>query len=102
MKFDKNQHFIKHRSMNGVWYEQNGHRFSSGFAHLGKMPEGKSNTGTPEPDKKDLRESARKKIQAAQAKKGSLEGFKTPEVPTAMQSAAREDAAVAAAEENAP
>ena len=106
MKFDPDKAFVKVRGMNGVHYEQDGHKFSAGYEHLGKL-----NAKKPAPDddddKSDVRERARakiakkKKASKKKAGKGNLDGFKDKEAPDAVSSAVKEDEAARRAEEHA-
>ena len=98
MKFDPDKPYTKHRSMDSIHFEQDGHKFDSGFHHSGKLANtGKTAEVEPRPAKKQtVRERAAAKI--AQ-KKGGLEGFKPKENPDAVDSMLSENEAAKKAEE---
>ena len=97
MKFDPDKPFIKVRSMTGVRFHQDGHEFSAGYVHLGKLKKD-GTTEKPEEVKKDVRARAKAKIAA---KTGNLDGFKKKEAPDAVESMLQENDAARQAEENA-
>lgn len=97
MKFDPDKHYVKVRGMNGIHYEQDGHKFNAGHKHVGKLivtSDGKA-VETAEP-KEDVRARARAKIAA---KKGDLDGFRKTENPTNVDAMLDENAAARKAEE---
>lgn len=94
MKFDPDSHFIKRRTRDGgVWYEQKGHKFSSGFNDLGKIKE------APEVVKKDKSSDVETKEDVRARAASKLQGYKKTEKSDAVSLAMREDQAAKAAEE---
>lgn len=107
-QFDPDKPYVKKRGMTGVYYEQDGARFSAGFkfvANIGVRPEDEKK---PAAEKKksagDARERARAKIAQKSKKKKDddpLKDFREPETPDAVAGAMKEDAAARKAEEHA-
>jgi len=100
-EFDPDQHFVKIRGMNGIYYEQDGCKFNSGWKYIGKL---KADKPEPAEKKDDARTSARKKIAKKRGKKSEkpgLDGFRNRQTPDAVSSAEKEDEAARQAEDNA-
>lgn len=103
MKFDPDKDFTKHRAMaGGIFYVQNGEKFSAGHEHIGKAPSAKN----PEPKKKAAKKAAKKEPTVRERaaakiaqKKGGLDGFKKADNPDAIDSMLSENAASKKAEE---
>ena len=105
MRFDPDKAFVKHRGLDGVWFEQDGQRFNSGLQHIGPINAKKPKPKDPAKD--DVRERARQKIAKKKSKKktakkkGNLDGYRQQETPDAVSSAVKEDEAARRAEEHA-
>jgi hypothetical protein len=93
--FDPDKPYTKRRTMNVVYYEQDGCRFNAGF-HYEKRLDGQKDA---EEVKADVRALARAKVAKA-AKNKSLDGFREKDTPNAVSSAVKENEAARQAEEN--
>lgn len=94
MKFDPDSYFIKRRTREGgVWYEQKGHKFSSGFNDMGKIVD------APDVIKKDQSSNVETKADIRARAASKLQGYKESEKSDAVALAMREDQAAKAAEE---
>jgi hypothetical protein len=101
-QFDPDKPYVKSRSMTGVFYEQDGAKFTAGHKFMEMLPNQPAPKPAPNKPTVDARERARAKI-AQKAKKGDdpLKDFREPEAPDAIAGALKEDAAARKAEENA-
>ena len=97
-KFDPDKPFVKVRGMNGIHYEQAGHKFNSGHIHLGSLKNGGKKVEPKPVDKKDVRARARAKIEKKKGK-GSLKGFREDDTPGPIKSAMKENETARQAEE---
>lgn len=104
MQFDPDKPYVKMRNMTGVYYEQNGAKFSAGYKFV-EMLDGSKTPAKPAASKPagDARERARAKIAQKSKKKDDdpLKDFREPEAPDAVAGALKEDAAARKAEEHA-
>lgn len=94
-EFDPKRLHSKHRSMNGVHFEQDGCKFNAGGKYVGKL----AKTGevvVPEVSKEDVRARARAKIAA---KTGDLDGFKPRESTLGVENMLKENDAAKQAED---
>jgi len=103
MKFEPDQPFAKHRAMDSIYFEQNGHKFDAGYKHIGKVSAAAKIMSDPPREEseaiKNMTPRERAIAKMAQKKKGSLEGFKQKEVPDALESMFNENVAAKQAEE---
>lgn len=96
--FNPDRPYTKHRSMEGIHYEQDGCKFSAGHQYLERL----NGVKEPEEIKEDVRNRARAKVAKAVSNKNkSLDGFREPETVDAVSTAVKENEAARQAEENA-
>lgn len=100
-QFDPDKPYVKKRGMTGVYYEQDGAKFSSGYKFMEEL-ESQSKPEKPAKKKDDVRKRAAAKIAAKRGKEDDpLDGFRGASTPEAVSSAAKENEAARRAEENA-
>ena len=101
-QFDPDKAFIKVRGMGSIHYEQNGHKFNSGYVYIGPVDGKPAPKAKKDPEKKKAtaRERARAKI-AQKKGEDPLDGYRPTETPDAVTGAKQEDEAARQAEEHA-
>ena len=91
MKFDPDSEYQKHRDVQGgVWYIQNGHRFSVGHKDLGKV----GSLEKPPKDEPKLDKKEKKRLKAIRKRAAKkLEGFAENRPSGSVQEALQENRA---------